>query len=269
MELELITSNEHFRSLMGRKFEVNGDDNKFRVVDGDFIKKFTEAGERNIAKSYLGGLDRTFVESYEAFVKQMDDVATSYKGTFEKLAKENVRLSEVVVDKDAEIAELRAEIELLRAENLSACGDVDDAKRDIRSLKKANKELRRQNKMLNDSVAIAMGNVSLMQQRSEITEMCYEEQESGKDKCFTSRQQSMAFVLMLEERGINVSNTHKKTIAEMISTFTGRSFDSVRRKLDIDFDDEDDRKNLRIVGNWLSELMPGLANKIFNSISDE
>lgn len=269
MEIELITTNEQFRSLMRRRVVAGGNDNRLGIVDGGFASKNVDE-ERDVSDMYSGKVDSGVLESYDTFGKLIGSVLSSYEGSFESLANENVRLAEAVSDKDEEIKGLRAEIEQLKADKLSMCDDIKDAKQDIKRLKKANKWLKRQNKMLSDTATIAVNNVSLMKQRNEITDIGDADEQAGAgEKCFTSRQQAIAFMLLLEDRGINTSNTHKKTIAEMISAFTGCSLHSVRRKLDIEYDDENDRKNLRIVANWLNPLIPGLATKIYNSISDK
>ncbi len=94
--------------------------------------------------------------------------------------------------------------------------------------------------------------------------------EEGKDnfyKSLTCSQLTKMFVLILNEAGISFENTDKLKIARFIHTVTGKNLQNIRTRMDINYENDNDTKDLIIIADVLIEIMPKLSDKIKKSIS--
>lgn len=82
----------------------------------------------------------------------------------------------------------------------------------------------------------------------------------------TCSQQTKAIVLILEELGVNFNNTAKIFIARVIKVITGRNLQNIRIRMEINYKDEKDIKDLEVVADFFKELLPSLSKKIKENI---
>jgi hypothetical protein len=82
----------------------------------------------------------------------------------------------------------------------------------------------------------------------------------------TCSQQTKAIVLILKELGVNFNNTAKIIIARVIKVITGRNLQNIRIRMEINYKDEKDIKDLEVVADFFKELLPSLSKKIKENI---
>jgi hypothetical protein len=85
---------------------------------------------------------------------------------------------------------------------------------------------------------------------------------TAKKNVFTTAQQILFFHYLLDEIGINFGNSDKSQWVRFINSFTGKNAQDIKEKLNFNFDDKKTKRDLRIVADYVAELMPAIAIKI-------
>lgn len=86
------------------------------------------------------------------------------------------------------------------------------------------------------------------------------------DNAMTCAQQAIAFYYLFDKLGYNFGNTKKSTMVRFIQKVTGKNYQNIRKRLDIDFNDIKTKEDLRIVAEAFEELMPGLTERVLNDV---
>jgi hypothetical protein len=94
------------------------------------------------------------------------------------------------------------------------------------------------------------------------------EEENSKKNTFTTAQQVLYFHYLLDEIGINFGNSDKSQWVRFINSFTGKNAQDIKEKLNFNFEDKRTKRDLRIVADYVQELMPAIAIKIRKDIQE-
>lgn len=78
----------------------------------------------------------------------------------------------------------------------------------------------------------------------------------------TTRQLGILFYYLFNELGIDFTNSDKSAWARLLSFITGYSEDTLRKKLDFDFEAKQVQKDMGVVKAAVEELFPAIARKI-------
>ena len=79
-----------------------------------------------------------------------------------------------------------------------------------------------------------------------------------------ARQIGILFYYLFNELGIDFTNSDKSAWAPLLSFITGYSEETLRKKLDFDFENKQVQKDLGTVKAEVQELFPAIARKIDN-----
>lgn len=88
------------------------------------------------------------------------------------------------------------------------------------------------------------------------------DEDNSKKNTFTTAQQVLYFYYLLDEVGINFGNSDKSQWVRFINSFTGKNAQDIKEKLSFNFEDKKTKRDLRIVADYVQELMPAIAIKI-------
>jgi hypothetical protein len=98
------------------------------------------------------------------------------------------------------------------------------------------------------------------------TELCANA--NSKEVKFTTNQQVLLFHYLFNEIGITDANTSLSERKRFIRAFTGKNEQDIKEKLRFDYDDRKTKRDLRIVAENITELMPKIASKIENDMKE-
>ncbi|MBR1538080.1 MAG: hypothetical protein IJ636_01085 [Bacteroidales bacterium] len=88
--------------------------------------------------------------------------------------------------------------------------------------------------------------------------------QGGTTRQATGRQIGILFYYLFNELGIDFTNSDKSAWARLLSFITGYSEETLRKKLDFDFENKQVQKDLGTVKAEIQELFPAIARKIDN-----
>lgn len=94
----------------------------------------------------------------------------------------------------------------------------------------------------------------------------YELENEDTDTGMTTSQLSITFNYLFNKMGLNFSNSDKTSWARFISKVSGKSYERTRRSLNIDYDDKNTQKNIRMISEYFSELFPEIEVLMLNDI---
>ena len=92
--------------------------------------------------------------------------------------------------------------------------------------------------------------------------------EESKKKPFTTAQQVIFFYYLFNEIGINFGNSNKSEWKRLIHIVVGKNEQDIKEKLRFDYEDRKTKRDLRIVAENITELLPKITLKIENDIKE-